>query len=89
MPPPYTYHPRVLEELLLFGVRPLPTTPPEKAKEVVNDLYRYELRRLSKRLRRKEIPNAGYSDRVVELRKKYFLLSIRLELWTRPANADG
>jgi len=81
--PRYTYHPRVLEELLLFGVRPQPTTPPEKAKEVVNDLYRYELRRLSRRLRRKEIPNAGYSDRVVALRKKYFLLSIRLPLWTR------
>ena len=81
--PQYTYHPRVLEELLLFGVRPRVTTPPAKAKEVINDLYRFELRQLRRRLRQKEIPSVGYSDRVVELRKKYFLLSIRPELWAR------
>ena len=36
------------------------------------------------RFRSREIPKDGYSDRVVALRKKYFLLSIRLELWTDP-----
>lgn len=82
----YTYHPKVSEDLGRFGLRPRPTTPPALAKEFVNDLYRYELRTLRARLVAREIPREGYSDRVVELRKKYFLLSIRLDLW---AKADG
>ena len=80
----YRYHPTVLEELGRFGVCPRPTTPPERAKEVVNDLYRYELRVLRARLRSREILREGYADRVVDLRKKYYLLSIRLELWAQP-----
>ncbi|HIM52156.1 MAG TPA: hypothetical protein EYM36_09605 [Acidobacteria bacterium] len=82
----YTYHPKVSEDLGRFGLRPRPTTPPALAKEFVNDLYRYELRTLRARLVARKIPRQGYSDRVVELRKKYFLLSIRLDLW---AKADG
>ena len=82
----YTYHPKVSEDLGRFGLRPRPTTPPVLAKEFVNDLYRHELRTLRARLVAREIPRQGYSDRVVELRKKYFLLSIRLDLW---AKADG
>ena len=77
----YTYHPQVFEELGRFGLRPTPATPPALAQEFVNDLYRHELRTLRARLVAKAIPRAGYSDRVVELRKKYFLLSIRAELW--------
>jgi hypothetical protein len=82
----YTYHPKVSEDLGRFGLRPRPTTPPALAKEFVNDLYRYELRTLRAQLVARKIPRQGYSDRVVELRKKYFLLSIRLDLW---AKADG
>jgi hypothetical protein len=82
----YTYHPKVSEDLGRFGLRPRPTTPPALAKEFVNDLYRYELRTLRARLVARKIPRQSYSDRVVELRKKYFLLSIRLDLW---AKADG
>ena len=82
----YTYHPKVSEDLGRFGLRPRPTTPPALAKEFVNDLYRHGLRTLRARLVAREIPRQGYSDRVVELRKKYFLLSIRLDLW---AKADG
>ena len=82
----YTYHPKVSEDLGRFGLRPRPTTPPALAKEFVNDLYRYELRTLRARLVARKIPRQGYSDRVIELRKKDFLLSIRLDLW---AKADG
>ena len=83
----YTYHPKILEELGRFGLRPVPDTPPPLVKEFVNDLYRHELRNLRAQLRSSEIPKTGYSDRVVALRKKYFLLSIRLELWTKPDSA--
>ena len=86
----YVYHPRILEELAGFGLRPRPSTPPSLAKAFVNDLYRHELRRLRRRLRAREIPKAGYADRVVALRKKYFLLSIRLDLWAQtPGGSSG
>ena len=77
----YIYQPKVLEELGRFGLCPTRATPPTLAKEFVNDLYRHELRTLRARLVAREIPRQGYSDRVVELRQKYFLLSIRIELW--------
>ena len=79
----YTYHPKVFEELSRFGVRPTPTTPPALAKEFVSDLYRHELRTLRARYVAREIPKQGYAGRVVELRQKYYLLSIRVELWAR------
>ena len=83
----YIYHPKVFEELGRFGLCPKATTPPALAKEFLNDLYRHELRTLRARLAAREIPKAGYSDRVVELRKKYLLCSIRVELWAT-AKAD-
>ncbi len=85
----YIYHPKVYEALGRLGLRPGPATPPSLAKAFVNDLYRYELRTLRARLRAREIPKAGYSDRVVALRKKYFLLSIRLDLWANPGETTG
>ena len=79
----YSYHPKVLEELGRLGLCPTPTTAPALAKEFVNDLYRHELRTLRARLVARAIPKQGYADRVAELRKKYFLLSIRLDLWAK------
>ena len=83
----YIYHPKVLEALGRFGLCPTRATPPALAKEFVNDLYRHELRTLRARLVAREIPRQGYSDRVVELRQKYFLLSIRVELWAKTTSA--
>jgi hypothetical protein len=79
----YRYPPEVLEQLSLHGVRPKPTTPPGLVHEFVSDLYRYELRRLRARLVGGEIPKAGYYDRVVDLRRKYPLVSLRAEEWAR------
>ena len=52
----YRYKPDVLEQLALHGVRPNPATPPERVREFLNDLYRYELQRLRARLLRREFP---------------------------------
>ena len=49
--------------------------------EFINDLYRYELRRLRHALVTGEIPKAGYYDRVVDLRRKYPLVSFKPHLW--------
>ena len=77
------YSPEVLEALAAHGLRPKLETPSQLVKEHVNDLYRHELRSLRARLVRGDILKAGYSRHVVELRKRYFLLSIPLQFWTR------
>ena len=80
----YRYKQEVLAQLSAHGVQPRRTTPPERVHEFVNDLYRYELRRLRDRLLRREIPKAGYYDLVVELRRKYPILSVRVREWVEP-----
>ena len=77
----YRYRPQVLEQLLAHGVRPTAQTPPQLVYDFVNDLYRYELRRLRNALVSGVIPRAGYYDRVVELRRKYPLVSFKPDLW--------
>lgn len=77
----YRYRPEVLEQLLLHGVRPTPDTPPERVHEFVSDLYRYELRRLRDALVRGAIPKSGYYDHVVDLRRKYPLVSFKSQSW--------
>jgi hypothetical protein len=49
--------------------------------EFVSDLYRYELRRLRDRLVRREIPKEGYFQKVVELRRRYPLVSLKARDW--------
>ena len=77
----YRYRREVLEQLLLHGVRPTEHTRPELVHEFVNDLYRYELRRLRHALVTGATPKAGYYERVVELRRKYPLVSIKAQFW--------
>ena len=77
----HRYRRDVLEQLLLHGVRPTIDTPPALVFEFVNDLYRYELRRLRHALVTGAIPKIGYYDRVVELRRKYPLVSVKPHLW--------
>lgn len=85
----YRYRLAVLEQLLRHGVRPTSATPPELVHEFVSDLYRHELRRLRDRLVRREIPKAGYSGRVVELRRTYPLVSLKPHEWLEAAEPEG
>ena len=80
----YRYRVAVIEQLWRHGVHPTPRTRPELVHEFVNDLYRFELRRLRDRLVRKEIPRLGYYDRVVELRRRYPLVSLKPAQWLEP-----
>jgi hypothetical protein len=77
----YRFRADVLEQLERHGVRPTTATRPELVHEFVSDLYRYELRRLRDRLVRREIPRAGYFERVVALRRQYPLVSLKPEQW--------
>ena len=77
----YTYRADVLEQLGRHGVHPTSSTRPELVHEFVSDLYRFEIRRLRARLVRGDIPKVGYADRVVELRRKYPLISVKPHQW--------
>ena len=80
---PYEYAPEALDVLVGHGLCPGPETPPALVRAALNDLYRYEIRRLRLRLLAGEVPKAEYSDHVISLRKQYWLLSIPVERWTR------
>jgi hypothetical protein len=84
----YRYRADVLEQLVQHGVRPTPRTPPELVHEFVSDLYRYELRALRARLRRGEIIRSGYFDHVVDLRRKYPLVSLKPWQWLDATASD-
>lgn len=73
----HRYRQDVLERLDSHGIRPRPSTDPELVRAFVNDLYRYEIRRLRDRLLRGDFPKHTYFDRVVELRNKYSVLALK------------
>jgi hypothetical protein len=78
----FAYRPDILEALEGHGVRPRETTSPALVRDYVNDLYRYEIRRLKARLLRGEFPQAEYFGRVVLLRRRYPVLSVAVSQWT-------
>jgi hypothetical protein len=78
---PYSYHQPILEELARHGLNPLASTPPDRLRDAVRDLYKYEIRRLRSRLLGGDIPKHDYANQVVSLRKRYPLLSLPTELW--------
>jgi hypothetical protein len=78
----YRYRPEVLEALARHGVRPAETTPPGRVRGHLNDLYRYEIRRLRARLLRGEVAKSDYIGEVVALRGRYMLLSMPIAEWT-------
>jgi hypothetical protein len=75
------YREAVIEELSRHGVRPAADTRPELVREYVNDLYLYEIRTLRARMQAGRIPKNEYAAHVLELRKRYPLLSLPLVHW--------
>jgi hypothetical protein len=76
------YTAEILDALAGHGLRPRPDTPPRVLRDAVNDLYRYEIRRLRDRCRAGEFPSSALAGHVVQLRRRYVLLSIPLARWT-------
>jgi hypothetical protein len=75
------YKKEVIDELARHGLRPGPETPPERLREQINDLYRIEIRKLRDRCRAGEFSTRELPAHVVELRKRYVLLSIPMAHW--------
>jgi hypothetical protein len=77
-------YPRELGDALArFGLAPGPSTPPSVVRDQLNDLYRFELRRMRDQLRGGDLPKLEYVDRVVALRKHYWPLTLPLAAWER------
>lgn len=76
------YHPEILEALAGHGLAPAADTTPARLRAALNDLYRYEIRRLRDRCRAGEFPVGALSTHVVALRGRYLLLSIPTARWT-------
>ena len=79
----FVYHTEILDELARHGLCPLPTTPPVQLRDAVRDLYLFEIRRLRQLLLDGHVRRPDYAGHVIELRKRYWLLSIPLQRWTR------
>jgi hypothetical protein len=77
----WTYPAELLAALVGFGLAPTSATPPRVVRDQLNDLYRFEIRRLKRRLLAGEFPNTQYVERVVGLRKQYWPLSLTLAQW--------
>ena len=83
MPAAFIYTQEVLEELARHGLRPRSDTPPHQLRDAVRDLYKHEIKVLKGRLRAGEFPKHDYAARVIDLRRRYPLLSIPTQLWTK------
>lgn len=84
----YRYRPEVLDALARHGVVPLDDTPPSRVREHLNDLYRYEIRRLRASLLRGDVEKADYIDHVLILRGKYLLLSMPVGEWATETQSE-
>lgn len=76
-----TYRPEVLDELARHGLSPRPDTTPERLREQISDLYRVEIRKLRDRCRAGEFTTRELPGHVIELRRRYLLLSIPTSQW--------
>jgi hypothetical protein len=76
------YKPAVLEELLRHGLRPQADTSPDLLRKQIHDLYLVEIRSLRDRCRAGAFPPSELAAHVVELRRRYLLLSVPVDRWT-------
>jgi len=79
----WTYPDDWLSALTTFGVAPGPSTPPVLVRDQLNELYRFEIRRLRDKLRAGIVAKSDYVGLVVELRKKYWPLALQPADWER------
>ena len=79
---PYVYRPEVLDQLAEHGLKPAPSTTPGQLRDALRDLYKYEIKVLRSALLDGRILKPDYAGHVVALRKRYWLLSVPVQLWT-------
>ena len=78
----FVYRAEILDALARHGLRPAATTSPERLRDAVRDLYKYEIKVIRSALLAGRIAKKDYADHIVRLRGRYWLLSLPTELWT-------
>ena len=58
-------------------------------RDAVRELYRYEIKALRNALLEGRVQKADYATHVIALRKRYWLLSVPLQLWARHGSGPG
>lgn len=81
--PRWTYPPELREALASLGLAPRSDTPPALVREAADELYKYQLRRLRDRQRAGAVAKAELTEAVVQLRRKYWVLTLPLGAWER------
>lgn len=71
------------------GISPREGTSPRLVRAYLNDLYRFEIRRLKDRHVAGQVTKADYVPQVIVLRKKYVALSLTPEEWERLCGAEA
>jgi len=79
----WNYPAELADALLTFGLAPTADTSPLVVRDALNDLYRYEIRRLKHHFLDGHVTKADYSPAVVVLRKKYWPLSLQPAHWEK------
>jgi len=79
----WTYPVELLAALEGLGLSPTSATPPAVVRDALNDLYRYELRRMRDRHRGGLIDKPAYLDLVIATRKRYWPLTLSLAAWEK------
>ena len=80
-PVSYRYRSQVLDQLGMHGLVPGTETPPERLRDALSDLYRHEIRTTRAHLLEGRIERAHYVNHILELRRRYWLLSVPTALW--------
>jgi len=84
---PDPLRPESVAELARHGLAPKADTSLARLREQINDLYRIEIRKLRDRCRAGEFTIRELPGKVVELRKRYILLSVPIDQWTSKNSA--
>jgi hypothetical protein len=77
----YVYHPEILEQLARHGLQPRPSTSPAHLRDAVRELYKHEIKRLRSELLAGRFQKSEYAGHIIELRKRYWVLSVPVHLW--------
>jgi len=85
----WTYPPELLEKLLGHGVAPRPDVHPRVVRDFVSDLYRFEIRRLRHWRATGIVRKEDYVERVIALRKQYWVLTLEPSAWERICSGHG
>jgi hypothetical protein len=80
---PWLYPPELVAGLNRVGVSHSADVSPAMAREAADDLYKEELRALRARLLAGEFDRARYVELIIELRKKFWILTLPLSAWER------